>query len=71
MGAVLDDKHELILFCLETAKQLGIRYESPPLPVNVEVSAMTAAKTRSPIFQERESPNSNPVFSTLDAMMSK
>jgi len=71
MGAVLDDKHELILFCLETAKQLGIRYESPPLPVNVEVSAMTAAKTRSPISQEKGSPNSNLVFSTFDAMMSK
>lgn len=36
-GPIMDDKAELVTFCLEVAKSLGISYEAPPTPVNLSM----------------------------------
>ena len=35
-GPIMDDKAELVTFCLEV-KSLGISYEAPPTPVNLSM----------------------------------
>lgn len=37
IGAILNSKAEVTSFTLEVAKQLGMRYRSPPLPVSLNM----------------------------------
>eukprot|EP00814_Leptocylindrus_danicus_P010449 CAMPEP_0116027486 /NCGR_PEP_ID=MMETSP0321-20121206/14680_1 /TAXON_ID=163516 /ORGANISM="Leptocylindrus danicus var. danicus, Strain B650" /LENGTH=437 /DNA_ID=CAMNT_0003500895 /DNA_START=56 /DNA_END=1371 /DNA_ORIENTATION=+ len=37
-GPIMDDKAELVTFCLEVAKSLGMRYEAPPMPVHLNMA---------------------------------
>jgi len=38
IGPILQSKADLASFCLEVTKKLGMRYESPPMPVTVSTS---------------------------------
>jgi len=38
LGPILQSKADLASFCLEVTKKLGMRYESPPMPVTVSTS---------------------------------
>lgn len=38
MGPILQSKADLSSFCLEVSKKLDMRYESPPMPVNLSAS---------------------------------
>ncbi|KAL3792577.1 hypothetical protein HJC23_005547 [Cyclotella cryptica] len=38
IGPILQSKADLSSFCLEVAKKLDMRYESPPMPVNLSAS---------------------------------
>ena len=35
---ILQSKADLASFCLEATKKLGMKYESPPMPVNLQTS---------------------------------
>mmetsp|Transcript_26794 Transcript_26794/g.55221 ORF Transcript_26794/g.55221 Transcript_26794/m.55221 type:complete len:1213 (-) Transcript_26794:194-3832(-) len=39
IGAILESKADLASFCLEVTKKLGMRYESPPMPVNLSANS--------------------------------
>ncbi|KAL7465006.1 hypothetical protein ACHAXS_005337, partial [Conticribra weissflogii] len=40
IGPILQSKADLSSFCLEVSKKLEMRYESPPMPVNLTASGM-------------------------------
>ncbi|KAL7461908.1 hypothetical protein ACHAXS_002314, partial [Conticribra weissflogii] len=40
IGPILQSKADLASFCLEVSKKLGMRYESPPMPVTVSTSGV-------------------------------
>ncbi|KAL7463562.1 hypothetical protein ACHAXS_003923, partial [Conticribra weissflogii] len=39
IGAILQSKADLASFCLEVTKKLDMRYESPPMPVNLSANS--------------------------------
>lgn len=43
IGAILKSKANLTTFMLEVSKQMGLRYLSPPLPVNLRIQDASAA----------------------------
>jgi hypothetical protein len=40
IGPISQSKADLASFCLETTRQLDIKYESPPMPVNLSASGI-------------------------------
>lgn len=46
IGQLLTSKAELTTYCLEVAKQLEMRYTSPPLPVDLKMSGTAASALR-------------------------
>ena len=38
IGPILQSRADLASFCLEVTKKLNIKYESPPMPVNLSAS---------------------------------
>lgn len=38
IGAILDSKAQVASFCLELSKKLDMRYQSPPLPVDLSLT---------------------------------
>ena len=43
IGAILGSKADLVKFCMEVAKQLDMRYISPPLPVDLTIQGSRGA----------------------------
>lgn len=39
IGPILQSKADLSSFCLEVSKKLDMRYESPPMPVNLSATS--------------------------------
>lgn len=37
ISGVLESKGKLVTYCMEVAKQLEMRYSSPPLPINLQI----------------------------------
>ena len=51
VGPVLQSKADLSSFCLEATKKLSMKYESPPMPVNLTTSG---SLDLSGMFQEED-----------------
>jgi len=75
IGPVLNSKAEVASYCLEVQKKLGMRYQAPPLPVNLGINK--AEQMEQSVFESEqigEEPSnihSEPDFSMLSSLFSK
>ena len=69
IGVILNSKAEVASYCLEVQKKLDIRYESPPMPVNLlGLGPQTDVQS---VFERAEIGASDPDFSSLANMFAK
>lgn len=48
VGTVLDSKGNLMSYCAEVQKMLGIQYKAPPMPVDLTLASGTELSAKSP-----------------------
>ena len=79
IGPILNSKAEVASYCLEVQKKLGMRYEAPPLPVNLGINR--AQQMEQSVFEREQSGDSSggseaiagaePDFSMLATLFAK
>eukprot|EP00561_Arcocellulus_cornucervis_P003859 CAMPEP_0185807866 /NCGR_PEP_ID=MMETSP1322-20130828/5267_1 /TAXON_ID=265543 /ORGANISM="Minutocellus polymorphus, Strain RCC2270" /LENGTH=1399 /DNA_ID=CAMNT_0028504049 /DNA_START=527 /DNA_END=4726 /DNA_ORIENTATION=+ len=57
IGPILNSKAEVASYCLEVQKKLGMRYEAPPLPVNLGINR--AQQMEQSVFEREQSGDSS------------
>ena len=78
VGTVLDSKGNLMSYCAEVQKMLGIQYKAPPMPIDLTLASGTELSAKSPdtsesrqindgdeISQREGSQNQAEVFSSM------
>ena len=77
IGTILNSKAEVASYCLEVQKKLGMRYEAPPLPVNLGINNRTQQMEQSVFEREQSgasgdsSSDQHPDFSMLASLFAK
>ena len=57
VGTILNSKAEVSSYCLEVQKKLGMKYEAPPLPVNLGINR--AQQMEQSVFEREQSGDSS------------